>query len=113
MKDQPILQPHKIGDLSLPNRAIMAPMTRSRAVNDENAPTDLHVEYYTQRATAGLIITEGAQVSKQAVGYIHTAGIHSKAAEIKVSGISYFSISIIISIVLNQLSISLKNSILC
>ena len=79
MKDQPILQPHKIGDLSLPNRAVMAPMTRSRAVNDENAPTDLHVEYYTQRATAGLIITEGAQVSKQAVGYIHTAGIHSKA----------------------------------
>ncbi len=79
MKDQPILQPYKIGDLSLPNRAVMAPMTRSRAVNDENAPTELHVEYYTQRATAGLIITEGAQVSKQAVGYIHTAGIHSKA----------------------------------
>ena len=57
----------------------MAPMTRSRADNPENAPTDMHVEYYTQRASAGLIITEGSQVSPQAVGYIHTPGIHSAA----------------------------------
>lgn len=58
----------------------MAPMTRSRAANPENKPTeDLHVPYYTQRASAGLIITEGSQVSKEAVGYVNTAGIHSKA----------------------------------
>ena len=57
----------------------MAPMTRSRADNPENAPTDLHVEYYRQRSTAGLIISEGSQVSKRAVGYIHTPGIYSKA----------------------------------
>jgi N-ethylmaleimide reductase len=69
-----------MGDLELPNRVIMAPMTRSRAVNDDNAPTgDLHVKYYTQRATAGLIISEGSQVSKRAVGYINTAGIHNQA----------------------------------
>jgi len=79
MKDQPLLTPHQMGDIQLPNRVIMAPMTRSRATNKANAPTeDLHVAYYTQRATAGLIITEGSQVSKRAVGYIHTAGIHSK-----------------------------------
>lgn len=78
MKKQPLLTPHTIGDLQLPNRVIMAPMTRNRAENDHNAPTDLHAEYYAQRATAGLIISEGSQVSKQAVGYIHTAGIHSQ-----------------------------------
>lgn len=55
----------------------MAPMTRSRADNGGNNPTDLHVEYYTQRADAGLIITEGSQVSKAAVGYINTPGIYS------------------------------------
>ncbi len=77
--EQQLLKPLKMGDLELPNRVIMAPMTRSRAENAKNAPTEyLHVEYYTQRATAGLIITEGAQVSERAVGYIHTAGIHNK-----------------------------------
>lgn len=78
--NQPLLQPLKMGDLQLPNRVVMAPMTRSRADNENAAPTEkLHVPYYTQRATAGLIITEGAQVSKRAVGYIYTAGIHNKA----------------------------------
>lgn len=79
MNKQPVLQPYTMGDLELPNSVIMAPMTRSRADNEYQAPTEeLHVKYYTQRATAGLIITEGAQVSKQAVGYIYTAGIHNK-----------------------------------
>lgn len=56
----------------------MAPMTRSRADSSGNIPTDdLHGLYYEQRASAGLIITEGSQVSTKAVGYIHTAGIHS------------------------------------
>lgn len=56
----------------------MAPMTRSRADNSENKPTaDLQGEYYAQRASAGLIITEGSQVSKEAVGYINTPGIYS------------------------------------
>lgn len=79
MSKQPLLSTYKMGNLELPNRMVMAPMTRSRAENKANAPTqELHVPYYTQCATSGLIITEGSQVSKQAVGYIHTAGIHSQ-----------------------------------
>jgi len=67
----------KIGDLTLPNRVVMAPMTRNRA--PENIPTELMAEYYVQRATAGLIITEGAQVSEQGIGYPATPGIHTGA----------------------------------
>lgn len=79
MKKQPLLQEYKTNGLQLANRVVMAPMTRSRADNEHRAPTEeLHVPYYTQRATAGLIITEGSQVSKQAVGYINTAGIHNQ-----------------------------------
>jgi N-ethylmaleimide reductase len=53
-------------------------MTRGRADNEGNVPTDdLHGLYYEQRASAGLIITEGAQVSLDAIGYINTAGIHT------------------------------------
>lgn len=81
MVKQSILKPIILANtIQLNNRVAMAPMTRSRADNDEHAPTDaLHGAYYEQRATAGLIITEGAQVSKQAIGYINTPGIHSKA----------------------------------
>ncbi len=65
-------------NINLANRVVMAPMTRSRADSSGNIPTDdLHGLYYEQRASAGLIITEGSQVSTKAVGYIHTAGIHS------------------------------------
>lgn len=74
---QELLKEYKLNDLSLHNRVVMAPMTRSRADNDENTVTDMHVKYYTQRAGAGLIITEGSQVSKRAVGYINTPGIHT------------------------------------
>ena len=78
-EDQPLLHSYQMGDLTLKNRVIMAPMTRNRADNKANAPTDLHVEYYKQRCSAGLIITEGSQVSKRAVGYINTPGIHNVA----------------------------------
>lgn len=77
--NQPLLNPITLaGGLELKNRVWMAPMTRSRAANPENKPFDIHEEYYVQRASAGLIITEGAQVSKQGVGYINTPGIHTK-----------------------------------
>jgi len=80
MKKEFLLQNfNNIDDLPLKNRVVMAPMTRSRANNEGNVPTDdLHGLYYEQRASAGLLITEGSQVSKEAVGYINTAGIHSK-----------------------------------
>jgi len=79
MTKQPLLDPLKMGDLELKNRIFMAPMTRSRATNPENAPFDIHVDYYKQRASAGLIITEGAQISTKAVGYVNTPGIYSDA----------------------------------
>ncbi len=79
MSKQPLLLPYN-KSISLNNRVVMAPMTRSRANNDGNVPIDqLHGLYYEQRASAGLIITEGSQVSKKAVGYINTAGIHTNA----------------------------------
>ena len=78
--NQALLKPLNLNGLELKNRVVVAPMTRSRAVNEESAPIEgLHDVYYAQRASAGLIITEGSQVSKAAVGYINTAGIHSEA----------------------------------
>ena len=76
---QALLKEYSLGDIKLRNRVVMAPMTRSRANNPENAPTDLMAKYYEQRASAGLIITEGSQISKRAVGYINTPGIYSAA----------------------------------
>jgi len=67
----------KLGDLTLPNRVIMAPLTRSRAAQPGDVPHDLNVEYYRQRAGAGLIISEATQVSAQGKGYAFTPGIHS------------------------------------
>jgi len=71
-----LFDPVKLGDLELPNRIVMAPMTRSRA-GDGDVPTDLNVEYYRQRATAGLIVSEGTQPSANGKGYCRTPGIHS------------------------------------
>ena len=70
--------PYELGDLALTNRLVMAPMTRSRAV-DGNVPNPMAATYYLQRASAGLIVTEATQVSPQGVGYIRTPGIHSAA----------------------------------
>ncbi|WP_163995878.1 alkene reductase [Pyxidicoccus caerfyrddinensis] len=72
-----LLSPFRLGRLELKNRMVMAPMTRSRALVDGNVPTPLAVPYYTQRASAGLLITEATQVSPQGVGYIRTPGVHS------------------------------------
>lgn len=67
---------YRLGELSLPNRFVMSPMTRSRALAG-TVPNPLAAIYYAQRAAAGLLITEGTQVSPQGVGYIRTPGIHS------------------------------------
>lgn len=69
---------YKLGDITLKNRVVMAPLTRSRANNSDKKVTDLVAEYYRQRASAGLIISEGSQVSKRGVGYVNTPGIYSK-----------------------------------
>ena len=72
-----LFDPLKAGALLLPNRIIMAPLTRSRATADTRVPTDLQVEYYTQRAGAGLIISEATSVTPRGVGYAATPGIWS------------------------------------
>ncbi|MCK4709898.1 MAG: alkene reductase, partial [Gammaproteobacteria bacterium] len=67
---------YTLGDLELSSRMVMAPMTRNGAANGA-MPTDLNTEYYRQRASAGLIITEASQVSAEGVGYPSTPGIYS------------------------------------
>lgn len=64
------------GPLVLRNRVFMAPLTRNRA-NADGVPSELAVQYYTQRASAGLIITEATQISPMGKGYIKSPGIHS------------------------------------
>jgi len=68
----------KIGNLTLPNRIIMAPLTRMRSKQPGNIPWELNATYYAQRASAGFIISEATQVSQQGQGYPGTPGIHSK-----------------------------------
>jgi len=73
-----LFTPFKAGDTELANRVVMAPMTRSRAMTGDTAD-ELTAEYYQQRASAGLIITEGSQISVQGQGYLFTPGIYSDA----------------------------------
>jgi len=73
-----LFTPITIGDLKLSNRITMAPLTRNRAA-EGNVPQAMNVEYYRQRASAGLIISEGTQISPQGLGYPGTPGIHSDA----------------------------------
>ena len=78
MTDIDILSPFRLGPLELPNRVVMAPMTRNRA-GPGNVPVPLNATYYAQRASAGLIISEATQVSPQGQGYPGTPGIHDDA----------------------------------
>jgi N-ethylmaleimide reductase len=72
-----LFSPYTLGDLELPNRMVMAPMTRNR--NDENGvPKAMAATHYAQRATAGLLITEATQVSEKANGYMFTPGLFTE-----------------------------------
>jgi 2,4-dienoyl-CoA reductase-like NADH-dependent reductase (Old Yellow Enzyme family) len=71
-----LFDPLKLGDLTLPNRIIMAPLTRARA-EAVRVPNDLMVQYYSQRASAGLIISEATSVTPMGVGYADTPGLWS------------------------------------
>lgn len=73
-----LFSPYQMGSLSLANRVVMAPLTRSRA-GAGDVPTPLMVTYYAQRAGAGLIISEASQISPQGKGYIQTPGIYNAA----------------------------------
>jgi N-ethylmaleimide reductase len=76
MTDIDLFSPFHLGALTLPNRIVMAPMTRNRA-GPGDAPTEMNATYYAQRASAGLIVAEASQVSPQGLGYPHTSGIYS------------------------------------
>ena len=73
-----LFEPFKLGAITLPNRLVMAPLTRNRAVPPGMVPSPLAIEYYGQRASAGLLITEASQVSQQGQGYQDTPGIYSR-----------------------------------
>ena len=72
-----LFDPYKLGAVTLTNRAVMAPLTRNRALAGF-VPNPLAIEYYGQRASAGLLITEASQVSQQGQGYQDTPGIYTK-----------------------------------
>jgi N-ethylmaleimide reductase len=75
---QPLLEPYMLGDLRLRNRVVMAPLTRTRADNPGHVPTDLMRQYYEQRASAGLIISEGVWVSENAQGWHGAPGLYNE-----------------------------------
>jgi len=72
-----LFEPFRLGDVELPNRIVMAPLTRRRATHGTNAANALMAEHYRQRAAAGLIIAEASQISQQGQGYAFTPGIYS------------------------------------
>ncbi|MGR5176575.1 alkene reductase [Vibrio mediterranei] len=73
-----MFQPIQLGSLSLKNRIVMPPMTRSRATQPGNSANEMMAEYYAQRASAGLIVAEGTQISPMGQGYAWTPGIYSQ-----------------------------------
>lgn len=77
MPAQHLLSPFQLGSLSLPNRLVMAPLTRQRSLQPGNIPSELNATYYAQRASAGLLISEATQVCAEGQGYAWTPGIHS------------------------------------
>ena len=74
-----LFQPYSLGPLDLPNRIVMPPMTRSRATQPGDVPNALMADYYAQRASAGLIVSEGTWISPLGKGYAWTPGIYSPA----------------------------------
>src|SRR5947209_11184745 len=72
-----LLDPIQMGELKLPNRVLMAPLTRLRGT-PEHVPTPIMVEYYRQRVSAGLIISEGVPVDPMGVGYANVPGLWSR-----------------------------------
>src|SRR3977135_2290193 len=78
MSQNKLFEPYKLGPITLPNRFVMAPLTRNRAVPPGMVPSPLAIDYYGQRASAGLLITEASQVSQQGQGYQDSPGIYWK-----------------------------------
>ncbi len=77
MSNFDLFSPISLGQFTLKNRIILPPLTRSRSTQPGNIPNEMMAEYYAQRATAGLLITEGAQIEPRGQGYAWTPGIYS------------------------------------
>lgn len=77
MQLKKLFTPLKLGAIVVPNRIFMAPLTRLRSIEPGDIPTPLMGEYYRQRASAGLVITEATQISFQAKGYAGAPGLHT------------------------------------
>ncbi|OGB12368.1 MAG: alkene reductase [Burkholderiales bacterium RIFCSPHIGHO2_12_FULL_65_48] len=75
----PLFAPLALGPLTLPNRMVMAPMTRARSTQPGDVPNAMMATYYAQRASAGLIVSEATQISRQGQGYSFTPGIYTEA----------------------------------
>ena len=75
---RPLLDPIRLGDIDLPNRIVMASMTRARTDNPGFVPNALQAQYYAQRASAGLILTEGTWPSREGVGFINVPGLYTR-----------------------------------
>src|ERR1700674_1872996 len=77
MSDQPLFTPIRMGDLYLPNRIVMAPLTRMRAAWIDHVPSKFQADYYAQRASAGLIVAEATAISPAGFGWADTPGLWS------------------------------------
>ena len=75
MSTEPLFTPYRMADPDLPNRIVMAPLTRMRAQSHGHVPTTLQTEYYGQRASAGLIIGEATAISPEGFGWADTPGL--------------------------------------
>ena len=75
----PLFSSIELGPFTLKNRIVMPPLTRSRSTQPGNIPNELMAEYYSQRASAGFMVTEGTQIEPRGQGYAWTPGIHSQA----------------------------------
>src|SRR5271154_4537754 len=74
---RPLFTPIDMGSLRLPNRIVMAPLTRMRTGSVDHVPTPLQADYYAQRASAGLIVAEATAISPEGFGWADTAGLWS------------------------------------
>ncbi len=79
MSESKLFTPLKVGAVTVPNRVFMAPLTRLRSIEPGDIPTPLMGEYYRQRASSGLIITEATQISARAKGYAGARGCTARS----------------------------------
>ncbi len=77
MSTKPLFEPLQVGPCTLAHRVVMAPLTRMRATVPGHLANELNAQYYAQRASASLLITEATQVTPEGQGYVRTPGIHS------------------------------------